>query len=379
MGTADPPRGPPPPARPLRALVIDGGPTRAEAQRLLEEAGFTVSERRRARAPAPFARESSSPPPRHPPRPLPQVEAVSRGTEALRLLGERLRGGEPGCDVILKTHDASGSANAVRFLRRLREVEALAAIPVGACPAGPPAPQLAWVCLPGLWRPPPASRGRPGGQAQLSPPDICSLLVAAAAARPAPAPPRRSPVAAWDRGRDPRPARRLGRPRPLPAVARHTLPRSCADSPRPSHAPPSARSGHLQRGQPRRRGQVSQQRCRRLLGAAAARERGARAVDAPLAPAGECKRCLPPAGWPACSACARTHAGCGLQLDCEQQHAAAAAMPAVRCRPALPASTATPSQHCAPPTAALQDPHKGSPAGDDTGSGSGNSTDAAAT
>lgn len=114
------------------------------------------------------ARSSASP---ALPGPLPQVEAASRGSEALRLLAERLRSGEPGCDVILKTHDASGSANAVRFLRRLQEVEALAAIPVGACLRAP-ARQPAGVCSHGPWRPPPASRARCWCRARISGPCI---------------------------------------------------------------------------------------------------------------------------------------------------------------------------------------------------------------
>lgn len=299
------------PRRPLRALVIDGGPTRAEAQRLLEEAGFTVSGRRRARAPRPFARESSSPPPRHPPRPLPQVEAVSRGTEALRLLGERLRGGEPGCDVILKTHDASGSANAVRFLRRLREVEALAAIPVGACPAAPPDPQLAWVCLPGPWRPPPASRGRPRGQAQVSPPDICLLLVAAAAATPRPRPSPTLPRGRLGQGARPQARPLAGPPRPPPAVAGHTLPHSPRRLPAslpslpccPQSSPPTRTAAtpwpSASAAAPQTTGCGRCARARRACcGCASGASR-------------RVKACLPPAARPACAAYAGTHAGCG--------------------------------------------------------------------
>lgn len=166
---------------------------------------------------------------------------MSRGTEALRLLAERLRGGEPGCDVILKTHDASGTANAVRFLRRLREVEALAAIPVGASLPPLPAPLLARVCPRGLWELAPASRGGPRRQAHISARRICPVLVAAQIWPPPPAlapswpagapaasagrgagwaaapaqPPRRPHVAAGCRRRA-LPTRRLIRPSPRP-------------------------------------------------------------------------------------------------------------------------------------------------------------------
>lgn len=47
----------------LRALIIDGGPTRAETQQLLAEAGFQVRERGRARPSSPPRARGARPSP----------------------------------------------------------------------------------------------------------------------------------------------------------------------------------------------------------------------------------------------------------------------------------------------------------------------------